>query len=362
MRSRLQGVESVLVTKGMWMLISVQALRAIAAWMVVCHHFMQVFFNFESKGPIGHFFSSKGSVGVDIFFVISGLVIYLSTYDKPIQPREFLLNRAIRIIPAYWFYTAAMGLLLYTVGHEMPHAVVDWPTFIFSLLFIPSENPGGYGLYPTLNVGWTLNYEMFFYAVFSLAFFAPKAWRLPMVGVVLLAGSEVLSRVGLTGRFYANNIMYEFLLGIAIGVAWRRGWVRNGLIFPLALILASMAIIYQLEPTNRLLNWGLPSAGIVLGCLALEPRFSHNRVLKSLGDCSYSVYLVHLLVLYAGWFMTERLGANPYMVFGLFCVPTILGVSWLSYQWLEKRLYGRMKAWIVGAPTRQAVPLTRQNY
>lgn len=344
------------------MLISIQALRAIAAWLVVFHHFMQVFFDFKGGGALGHLFSAKGSVGVDIFFVISGLVIYLSTYGKPLQAKEFLLNRVIRIVPAYWFYTLAMGLMLWAVGRYMPHGIVNWPTFILSLLFIPAENPGGYGLYPTLNVGWTLNYEMFFYLVFSLAFFVPKAWRAVSVAIALLAASEVLSHLGWSSRFYANNIIYEFLLGMALGVAWRRGWIRSGLWLPLALIGACALMIYHLEPSNRLLNWGLPSAGIVASCLALESRFAHNRVLKALGDCSYSVYLVHLLVLYAGWFITTRFGVNAYVVLGLFCVPAILGLSWLSYQWIEKRLYYRMKGWITEAEVKPAHAITRQNY
>lgn len=94
------------------MLYSLQALRAFAAWVVVCHHFMQIFFDFHATGPIGQLLTDRGAVGVDIFFVISGLVIYLSTRDKTIEPRQFLLNRVLRIVPAYWFYTALMAALL----------------------------------------------------------------------------------------------------------------------------------------------------------------------------------------------------------------------------------------------------------
>jgi peptidoglycan/LPS O-acetylase OafA/YrhL len=68
------------------MLYSLQALRAFAAWVVVCHHFMQIFFDFHASGPIGQLLADRGAVGVDIFFVISGLVIYLSTRDKDIAP------------------------------------------------------------------------------------------------------------------------------------------------------------------------------------------------------------------------------------------------------------------------------------
>ncbi|MNI86179.1 hypothetical protein D3C73_1432460 [compost metagenome] len=100
-----------------------------------------------------------------------------------------------------------------------------------------------------------------------------------------------------------------------------------------------------------MLHWGLPSALIVLAFVALERYFQGNRVLKALGDCSYSVYLIHVLVLYAGWFASQRLHLNPYLVFGL-CVPSIGLMSWFSYQWLERGLYRRMQAWLA-APREQ---------
>lgn len=326
------------------MLISLQALRALAAWIVVCHHFMQIFFDFHASGPIGQFFTDRGAVGVDIFFVISGLVIYLSTQDKQMPAGRFLLNRIIRIVPAYWLYTALMGLMLVSLGQWLPHAAIDLPHFILSLLFIPSENPGGYGLYPTLNVGWTLNYEMFFYLLFSLVFTVPQRYRPLIVAAALVAVSEVLGRYGVVSRFYQNNIIYEFLLGIGIGMLYRRGWIAQGLWLPLAVIIVSALLIYHLDSSDRLLHWGLPSALIVLACVAMEPHFRGSRILKALGDCSYSVYLVHVLVLYGGWLASVRWHLNPYWVFA-FCVPTIALVSWASYVWIEKRLYRRVKHW-----------------
>ena len=64
-----------------------------------------------------------------------------------------------------------------------------------------------------------------------------------------------------------------------------------------------------------------------------------------MGDCSYSVYLLHVLVLYAGWLASERYGLNPYGVFAV-CVPVIALGAWLSYEWIEKGLYRRMKGWL----------------
>jgi exopolysaccharide production protein ExoZ len=342
------------------MLISLQALRALAAWMVVCHHFMQIFFNFHPTGPIGQFFTDRGAVGVDIFFVISGLVIYLSTQDKDMPAGRFLLNRVIRIVPAYWLYSALMALMLLALGNWLPNSAIDLPHFILSLLFIPSENPGGYGLYPTLNVGWTLNYEMLFYLVFALVFSVPRRYRPLLIGAALLAISEVLGRYGVVSRFYTNNIMFEFLLGIGIGVIYRRGWIRQGLWLPLAIIAVSCVALYHLDASDRLLNWGVPSAMIVLACVAMEPYFSGNRWLKVLGDCSYSVYLVHVLVLYAGWLLSEHWHLNPYGVFAV-CVPVIAGLSWGSYVLIEKRLYRRMKSW-ADVRLNRADALSRQNY
>ena len=344
------------------MLISLQALRALAAWMVVCHHFMQIFFDFHPSGPIGRFFTDRGAVGVDIFFVISGLVIYLSTQNKDMPAGRFLLNRAIRIIPAYWLYTVLMGLMLVGLGPWLPHSAVDLPHFVLSLLFIPAENPGGYGLYPTLNVGWTLNYEMFFYLLFSLVFTVQQRHRPLIVATALFVVSEVLGRYGVVSRFYENNIIYEFLLGIGIGILYRRGWVRQGLWLPVLMIAGSMLTIYHLDASNRLWHWGLPSALIVLACVALEPYFKGNQLLKALGDCSYSVYLVHVLVLYCGWLASEHWQLNPYAVFAV-CVPVIAMVSWGSYVWIEQRLYQRMKAWTdTHRRVSAAAIISRQKY
>lgn len=344
------------------MLYSLQALRAFAAWVVVCHHFMQIFFDFQASGPIGQLLTDRGAAGVDIFFVISGLVIYLSTCDKAIEPRQFLLNRVLRIVPAYWFYTALMAALLLAFSQWMPHQAFTWHHLLLSLLFIPAENPGGYGLYPTLNVGWTLNFEMFFYLLFGLAFLVRQRHHQLLVTAVLLLASEILGRLGVLSRFYSNDIIYEFLLGIGLGVLHRRGLIQQGRWLPLVLLAAAGLAIYHLDASRRLLHWGVPSAMIVLAFVALEPVFRGNRLLKALGDCSYSVYLVHVLVLYAGWFASQRLQLNPYLVFAL-CVPSIGLMSWFSYQWLECGLYRRMQAWLA-APRGRApeYALSRVKY
>lgn len=344
------------------MLISVQALRALAAWTVVCHHFMQIFFDFKARGPIGQLFIDKGAVGVDIFFVISGLVIFLSTEGKSLPPGRFLLYRLFRIVPAYWLYTALMALLVVFAQPMVPDQTLDWSHFLQSLLFIPTANPGGYGIYPTLNVGWTLNYEILFYVLFAWALLFRLQVRLLIVAALLFAVCQAWTGYGWISQFYRSDIVYEFLLGIAIGMIYRRGWIKPGLWLPLLGVTGALVAIYHLPPEPRFVSWGLPSAVLVMACMSLERFFEHSRLFKLLGDCSYSVYLMHVLVLSAGGFIAQRYGLNPYAMFAV-CVATIGLGSWASYIWVEKSSYRWLKARIDDKSSGEGkLALSRQKY
>ncbi len=340
------------------MLISVQALRALAAWLVVGHHIMQVFFDFKADSALGQFFIDKGAVGVDIFFVISGFVIYLSTQGKDIAAGRFLLNRVLRIVPAYWLFSLLAALLIVYAQPVMPGQSFELQHFLLSLMFIPADNPGGFGLYPTLSVGWTLNYEMFFYLLFALGFSVPERYRLWLIAGALFLVGTVATRESWVSDFYRNSIVYEFLFGIVLGMVYQRGWIQPGRWLPVMVIVGSLLAIYHLDTAMRMLHWGVPSALIVASCISLEGYFRGSRVLKSLGDCSYSVYLVHVLVLSLGWYLTQRFNLNIYWVIGA-CIPAIVLASWGSYELIEKRFFQQAKAWLdhpKPLTTRTAIP------
>jgi len=138
-------------------------------------------------------------------------------------------------------------------------------------------------------------------------------------------------------------------LGIGIGMLYRRGWIGPALWLPLLGIGAALLAIYHLPPEPRLLNWGVPSAVLVMASMSLERHVERNRLLKLLGDCSYSVYLMHVLVLSAGGYLARRYGINPYLMFVICALAIAIG-SWLSYEWVEKRSYQWLKARIDGEP------------
>ena len=328
------------------MLVSLQALRALAAWLVVFHHFMQVFFDFRTNSLAGHLLATRGQVGVDIFFVLSGFVIHLSSAGRRIPVSTFLVNRVARIAPAYWLYTALTALILLSFSPLMPGYGLALPELVLSLLVLPSQNPAGFGYYPILPVGWTLNFEMMFYLLFALSFLAPPRWRLGLLAVLVVLLNTLLTQTPFFSDFYRNPIIFEFLFGVLLAEAHRRGGLRwpAGVALPLALGAVATLLAFPADHPARLLAWGLPCAVLVAACVALEPWFAGRRLLKALGDWSYSVYLLHVIVLWLGaYWLHQRLGLDPYQTLAL-CLPAILLLSWLSFEWIEVRGGRRIKA------------------
>ena len=245
----------------------------------------------------------SGAAGVDIFFVISGFVMALSSRSllmKPAPAAEFMKRRLDRIAPLYWLLTTVKLILLYTVtrraAHETPGHVLA------SYLFYPLRNALG-NADPVLVAGWTLNFEMFFYLVFAGALLLrikPLRFVPPVLAVI--AGFGFFFLLGTGPLFWCNPIVLEFLFGMLLFEAWQSGRMPG---IPLACILAIFGFGVLLGtplgfyPTVRPLVWGLPALAIVAAALALEDRWGRHApaFLLLLGDASYSLYLTHTLVL-----------------------------------------------------------------
>ncbi|WP_073522146.1 acyltransferase family protein [Pseudomonas fluorescens] len=340
------------------MLISVQALRALAAWMVVGVHFMQLFFDFEAHNALEYLLADKGGIGVDIFFVISGFVIFLATADKALTPWRFMLMRVARIVPAYWFYTLLMIVLVATVPSVFPQEHLEPSYVLMSLLFIAAPSEPGVEVYPLLGVGWTLNFEMVFYVLFSVALLFRESYRLWVAATLLYLVCYIGPALGLASGFYSNGIVLEFLMGVMLGMLYRRGLCKARPWLPVLGIIVALMAIYHGADIPRALEWGVPSAIIVISCVALEPWFQGSRFLKLLGDCSYSVYLIHVPVLAVGYFVAQRMDVDPYAML-LMCIVVIALGAYASYRWLEKATYRVLKGWL---GVEDSAIISRQKY
>lgn len=139
-------------------IFSIQSLRALAALAVVVVHAAD---GAAANSGNRHFgeVASIGAAGVDVFFVISGFIMYVTACSRPITPQRFLLDRFSRIVPLYWVATFLLMAVLVVGKAPIP----DIRYLLASLALVPVDP------LPYLGVGWTLVYEMFFYALLAAA-------------------------------------------------------------------------------------------------------------------------------------------------------------------------------------------------
>lgn len=327
------------------MLNSIQTLRALAAWLVVFHHYMQIAHNFEQTDEISVALFKYGAIGVDLFFVISGFVIYLSASGKDVTPKVFALHRIARIAPAYWLFTLITAVLLIFAPGIVPLTLYEPAFLIKSLFFIPAQNPAGIGIFPIITVGWTLNYEMAFYAIFLLSLYAPTKLRIPAIVLGVLLLRKAVPGLGGDFVFFTNKIVYEFLFGIFIAYAYQKGIIQR-IPTALAVLMSAIAVwrIAGYGPVNHdPFRSGLPCAAIMIAAVSQERYFSRIGFVGKLGDWSYSTYLCHVLVMCVMIQVQRALNLDDWTTFALI-VLGICAVSCASFNLIERPISRLTKA------------------
>jgi len=308
--------------------------------------------------------------GVDLFFVISGFIMVLTSSRA--TPGDFAMRRIIRIVPLYWTLTGAL-LLLSMLRPDVLRTTVASPEYVTkSFFFLPYANPGQHGqLFPLLVPGWSLNLEMFFYAVFTAVLFQPRQRRVIIASVIflLLVTLAPLFRGTAYGReigFFGDFRLFEFLFGMVIA-----DWFAArppSLPTPLSLSIGLTGFVVllwglpflQLTPASWqqvVFENGLPAALIVFAILSLERGLRRHPVpfLAYLGDASYSMYLSHVFLLGAARVLWVKFGldrvsvpfailfavvAMTFSIFGAIVVYRCLELPLLS---LLQRSYAQRK-------------------
>lgn len=300
------------------MIISIQFLRFIAAFLVFIHH-IYVIQGVET---------SLGYRGVDLFFVVSGFVIYIVT-EK--ENKDFFLNRLIRIVPMYWSFTILLIFLFYFFGAYINSEKLNTSMIIQSLLFIPFYNENFGSFSPILNIGWTLNYEMFFYLVFYISMLISLKYRALICSMTIV----LFFLIGYIFQdskiyFYSDSIVFEFILGMIVGNIYlnKKYHGNNAYLHILfgSLLFIPLLSIY-LTNLPRVVVPGLISTFIVFMYIFSEPLFrgkkTYEKIIESLGDISYAMYLCHYFVIV---FFIRILEINL-LISAIFYIPIILIVT-----------------------------------
>lgn len=288
------------------MIFGLQYLRGLAALLVVLLH---------AKVAVNHFVPSSklllpdqgfiefGKFGVDIFFVISGMVMYMTIGKSMESDRgigNFIIKRLIRVVPAFWMALALYGMAMLFVG-KMPDDA--FRKYLTSALFMFYPNAAGKPE-TVYAISWTLNFEVYFYM--SLALMCCIFGRYGRIATGLLFAVYAFTfynwgSLNFLQRSIFSPIYLEFMLGMLCGYAHRKALFRSRFIswgmFISGAFLISATNIWGVGDggIGRVIYAGLPSTLCVLGMMNIslpEESFMH-RVLMKLGDASYSLYLIH---------------------------------------------------------------------
>jgi peptidoglycan/LPS O-acetylase OafA/YrhL len=303
------------------------------------------------------YLTEPGYLGVDVFFILSGFILAIVYAD--LAPRvgaiaAFLTRRLFRVYPLNFALMVCIGLNAWAHG-RIGAGWFDMHYFVPYLLMIESLLPGPshVGWLPT---NWSVGIEILLYIAFPVAAFTLRRTRSRLLWAPLaaLAISECiiqhawLARTDGMAGFLRGAV--AFGLGAVMAALWRR---RPA---PRRLIVACMEVLPFAAALVCLLQqrvWPVPLlAAVSIAALAWQSgplaRLLSTRLAVWLGDISYSIYLVHGLILgdWSGiWLASARAALpEPYatIAWGLLITGATLAVSALTYYAIERpaRAYG----------------------
>ncbi len=357
----------------------VQVLRAIAALLVVVTHAINAN-DYRTDmprswfGSAGHF-NEFGAVGVDLFFVISGFIMAHTLASRPqLGTGEFLRMRLVRVVPPFWLASLVFMPVAWLCGRSFAPLQYAEVATIFPLTMAEAYHM------PLLSLGWTLAFELAFYCVVGLAIAATAnpqrrlAATLQMTALLGLAGICAVPQWSITALL-VNAIWLEFLAGLAVYWLWHRQRVVQTRI-ALSLFVLSLGLLLHsaiagagfadhpralfwtdaaLNPEGRsgfarALGWGIPCAGLLLGSLWLVQGRVRARLASSgawqgltrLGDSSYSLYLVHPLVLLPWQYLAPANRLNADLVIALLVALSCL-LALLAHHKVEVPLLRQLR-------------------
>lgn len=338
-------------------LYGIQFLRFAAAMMVVVYHadiFTDAIYPRSLSDPLRNF-AFIGAAGVPIFFTISGFVMFHTAGRMFGQARasvSFLKRRLLRIYPIYW-----VCLLLYVLNLMLrdPASIPSATSFLWTALLVP-----GYAE-AIISPAWTLVYEMYFYSVFGLLLMLPKGPAIAVLTLVLAGGvttGYLVESNSALAEVITRSVLLEFLAGVYL--AWivatpslARRLTRPAIAWILLVAaltgLALAPLLYRAD-LPALLYFGLPGALIVAWAVVAENCGHFGPVmlrLARLGDSSYALYLIHILVMSLCMLLLRPLTATvpvPPMMLVLVLSAVSLVAGMVLHAWVERPLLTALRS------------------
>ncbi|MBK86647.1 MAG: hypothetical protein CMC86_05565 [Flavobacteriaceae bacterium] len=336
------------------MIKEIQYLRGVACLLVVFTHYRFPYLD-----------QFNGSIGVDIFFVISGFIIAKSADNYINNPNKFIINRLIRIYPI-WLILCAVSFISLIVFSSFDKIYL-LESLILSPLFI-GEFTSTYSE-PIIFSGWSLKYEVLFYLLMFVFLKFSKNSYVLKTRIFL-----ILSLLGVIGLFvdlpnaHLDLLFSSFYLHFAAGVfiQLKYDFIKSKLSFnKIHLILSSILIIFVIYLNNdfgysyignakefinidnygiyrRFFIWGIPS--IIFFIVFTFSNLKDSKFLMFFGNISYSLYLIHTLLIPFAFSnkLIELTGFDSVTRYAITIVISII-LSYFSMIYIEKKFSNYLK-------------------
>lgn len=360
----------------------VQALRGIAALLVVLCHAREYligteYFSFAESILL------PGAMGVDLFFIISGFIMVYSTRNADgsiTYAKEFLIKRFSRVWPTYTVITILWAVSI--SGFAYFSSIDNLIIFLKSIFFIPVKEFAPLYSDPIIPIGWTLNFEIYFYAIFGFSLLFKNLRVVAMlcwIALTVIALPMATRDFSLNPFTYytftpnylnlmANPIILEFVAGAIIGHIYLNGKIiikNKAIATNLIFVSTGFVMWYNYSGAGNLhgiTKWGGSLCLMVL-CIAIASKNIHIKIPKSLtwlGKVSFSLYLTHYLTRYFLDGLMANAGYSSFIhtwSYIAFSTAVCISVAGVSQFWLEQKLSDALKNLLLKKTTAQQMSL-----
>lgn len=320
---------------------SLQVIRALSAIMIVGHH-VALYINDESLPLINKIFYN-GWIGVDVFFVLSGFILYYTSYKKighKDQCKDFMFKRLSRIYPVYWVVLSAVLIVwpsYFGIRYEMKDIVKSY-------LLIPQTK------LPVLGVTWFLSYVVFFYLMFAMIIYFNKKISYPLIFSwfigVLLNSFGIVQHTNFYFNFIFSNHFIEIVAGCMIALVFIRKPIKKPILTFLSGFMLFLFIFNKIingsilrDSTESKFLFSLAVGLIILGCAVYESSndLDFPKSILVIGDASYAIFLTHFNILAFSEIFNRRFGFHSKTEFIYYSmILIILGI--VIYYMVEKTI------------------------
>lgn len=341
-------------------IIVLDSLRGLAIVLVLLFHGYFIWDQYYPyKNEFGNNFLFKyGSLGVQLFFLISGFVILMSV-EKTSGYWKFLKNRWIRLFPSMLI----CSLIVYITAplfYERPFGIPEIKSLLPGLTFINNGLLEGIFKtdFPVLELSfWSLYVEVKFYIIFGALYFIFKR-NIAIFGIFLLYLVSIILEILIFHNVLTETALLKTLIGTFIHFGWFAAGALTYIFYTtrnkkylyanLIVILLSLFYVYKFQDLGMLIYLILINI-LFFGAL-FNDKFGalfNNKLLNFIGFISYPLYLIHENMLVAGIIKINHYFPQiPSILLPIFSTIPIIVIAYWVAKYIEPKLQSQLKKWL----------------